>query len=74
VPRLLNYVVAIYLIIVGIIGLAPLLQLDPSTSIDRAVERFGDRRGYLYFCGLGASLLAKGLIRPAAAEQGTRSY
>jgi len=55
-------------------GLAPLLQLDPSTSIDGAVERFGDRRGYLYFCGLGASLLAKGLIRPAAAEQGTRSY
>lgn len=27
VPRLLNYVVAIYLIIVGIIGLAPMLNL-----------------------------------------------
>ena len=27
VPRLLNYVVAIYLIIVGIIGLAPLLHM-----------------------------------------------
>jgi hypothetical protein len=31
------------------------------------VERFGDYRGYLYFCGLGASLLAKGLIHPAEA-------
>jgi len=27
VPRLLNYVVAIYLIIVGLIGLAPMLHL-----------------------------------------------
>jgi 3-methyladenine DNA glycosylase/8-oxoguanine DNA glycosylase len=54
-------------------GLRPLLQLDPRTSIDRAVERFGDRRGYLYFCGLGASLLARGLIQ-AAPEQGRRSY
>jgi DNA-3-methyladenine glycosylase II len=55
-------------------GLAPLLQLDRRKSIDRAVERYGDRRGYLYFCGLGASLLAKGLIRPAAPEQGSRTY
>lgn len=45
-------------------GIGPLLQLDRGMSIDRAVERFGDRRGYLYFCGLGASLLARGLIRP----------
>jgi 3-methyladenine DNA glycosylase/8-oxoguanine DNA glycosylase len=49
-------------------GLAPLLQLNQRTSIDRAVERFGDRRGYLYFCGLGASLLARGLIHPAVPE------
>ena len=27
VPRLLNYVVAIYLIVVGLIGLAPMLHL-----------------------------------------------
>ena len=27
-PRLLNYVVAIYLIIIGLIGLAPLLHLS----------------------------------------------
>ncbi len=49
-------------------GLGPLLQLDQRVSIDRAVERFGDRRGYLYFCGLGASLVARGLIRPAVPE------
>ena len=55
-------------------GLGPLLQLDQRMSIDRAVERFGDRRGYLYFCGLGASLLARGLIRPAAPEQRSGTY
>jgi DNA-3-methyladenine glycosylase II len=27
--------------------------------------RFGDRRGYLYFLGLGAQLLSRGLIAPA---------
>ena len=43
-------------------GLGPLLQLDPGMSIDRAVERFGDRRGYLYFFGLGAQLQARGLL------------
>jgi len=51
-----------------------LLQLGPRKSIERAVERFGDRRGYLYFCGLGSSLLAKGLIHAATREQGSRSY
>jgi DNA-3-methyladenine glycosylase II len=49
-------------------GLGTLLQLDRRTSIDRAVERFGDRRGYLYFCGLGASLLKRGLIHSATLE------
>jgi 3-methyladenine DNA glycosylase/8-oxoguanine DNA glycosylase len=34
-------------------------------TIDRLVERFGDHRGYLYFCSLGGSLLAKGLIHAA---------
>jgi hypothetical protein len=46
-------------------GLGTLLQLDRLTSLDRFVERFGDHRGYLYFCGLGASLLAKGIIHAA---------
>lgn len=55
-------------------GLRPLLQLDPGMSIDRAVECFGDRRGYLYFCGLGANLLARELIRPAAPEQRSGTY
>ena len=32
---------------------------------DAIVERFGDLRGYLYFCSLGASLLAKGLVHAA---------
>lgn len=55
-------------------GVGALLQIDRRTSIDRAVEHFGDRRGYLYFCGLGSSLLAKGLIHAAAPRQGRRSY
>jgi 3-methyladenine DNA glycosylase/8-oxoguanine DNA glycosylase len=46
-------------------GLGALLQLDRLTSLDRIVERFGDHRGYLYFCGLGASLLSKGFIHAA---------
>jgi DNA-3-methyladenine glycosylase II len=52
-------------------GLGALLQLDRLTSIDRAVERFGDLRGYLYFCGLGATLLNRGLIHSAAPVQGS---
>lgn len=46
-------------------GVGALLQLAPETRLDDVVERFGDQRGYLYFCGLGASLLAKGLIHAA---------
>ena len=29
------------------------------------VERFGERRGYLYLLALGGALLGRGLIRPA---------
>ena len=46
-------------------GLNALLRLRTPESLARVVERFGDHRGYLYFCGLGGSLLAKGLIHPA---------
>lgn len=46
-------------------GLSRLMRLEPGPSLDRVVERFGDRRGYLYFCSLGGSLLAKGLIHAA---------
>jgi DNA-3-methyladenine glycosylase II len=47
-------------------GLNALLKLRTPGSLGRVVERFGDYRGYLYFCALGASLLAKGLIHPLA--------
>ena len=50
-------------------GLSALLRVGPGAPLDRAIERFGDLRGYLYFYGLGSSLLKKGLIhtviRPA---------
>lgn len=41
------------------------MGLEPGIDIDPIVERFGDRRGYLYFHVLGGSLLSKGLIQPA---------
>jgi DNA-3-methyladenine glycosylase II len=46
-------------------GLNALLRLRTPTELGRVVERFGDYRGYLYFCGLGASLLSRGLIHAA---------
>lgn len=46
-------------------ALAALLRLDADASVEQVVRRFGDYRGYLYFCGLGSSLLASGLITPA---------
>jgi DNA-3-methyladenine glycosylase II len=46
-------------------GLGTLLRLPPGASLNRVVERFGDLRGYLYFCSLGAALLARGLIHAA---------
>lgn len=46
-------------------GVGAILRLEPKTPIDDVVERFGDHRGYLYFCGLGASLMAKGLVHAA---------
>ena len=46
-------------------GLGALLGTADGDRLRRVVERFGDRRGYLYFCSLGASLLAKGLIHAA---------
>jgi DNA-3-methyladenine glycosylase II len=46
-------------------GLSALLRLPPGRSLDRTIERFGEHRGYLYFCTLGGVLLAKGLIHAA---------
>jgi DNA-3-methyladenine glycosylase II len=52
-------------------GLRGLMKLGPRSRLDRIVERSGAHRGYLYFCALGADLLAKGLIRPATSFAGT---
>jgi DNA-3-methyladenine glycosylase II len=46
-------------------GLSALLELEPGVALSRRVERFGKFRGYLYFFGLGGSLLRKGLIHAA---------
>ena len=46
-------------------SLNELLNLRTPDSLPEVVESFGDYRGYLYLCGLGARLLAKGLIQPA---------
>lgn len=45
-------------------GLCTLLGLDSTASLQQVIERFGEQRGYLYFCALGASLLDKGLVQP----------
>ena len=45
--------------------LGALMRLRSRASLGRVVERFGDSRGYLYFCGLGGSLLGQGLIHAA---------
>lgn len=43
-------------------GIRKLLNLDPTISLEDVVERFGDQRGYLYFCSLAHSLRMKGFI------------
>ncbi len=45
--------------------LGALMRLRSKGSLDRVVARFGDQRGYLYFCALGSSLLAGDLIHAA---------
>jgi DNA-3-methyladenine glycosylase II len=46
-------------------GLRAVMHLGPGAALGRIIERFGNHRGYLYFCALGGGLLAKGLIRAA---------
>lgn len=46
-------------------GLNELLRLRAPEELFDVVESFGSYRGYLYLCGLGARLLAKGEINPA---------
>lgn len=52
-------------------GLTALMHLRSERSLERVVRRFGDLRGYLYFCSLGGALLAKGLIHPAPPTNGS---
>ncbi|HET7133246.1 MAG TPA: AlkA N-terminal domain-containing protein [Gammaproteobacteria bacterium] len=46
-------------------GLRSLLQMPRDSVLEPVIERLGERRGYLYFCLLGRSLLGKGLIEAA---------
>jgi DNA-3-methyladenine glycosylase II len=50
-------------------GLRALMRLGPHAPLDPVIERFGDHRGYLYFCALGGWLLRKGLLQPAPEKQ-----
>lgn len=54
-------------------GLRAVMHLGPEAPLGRIVERFGDQRGYLYFCALGGSLLEKGLIQVAPHRHELRS-
>jgi len=53
-------------------GLRKLMRLDSRAALAPIIERFGRYRGYLYFCGLGGSLLEKGLIHPAPGRTSKR--
>jgi hypothetical protein len=48
-------------------GLRTVLRLAKRAPLTRIVARFGDYRGYLYFCALGGSLIGKRLIHAASA-------
>jgi DNA-3-methyladenine glycosylase II len=47
-------------------GLRTLMGLSAHAPLDRVIDRFGEHRGYLYFCALGGWLLSKGLVHPAS--------
>jgi|SoiMethySBSTD1v2_1073268.scaffolds.fasta_scaffold08201_8 3-methyladenine DNA glycosylase/8-oxoguanine DNA glycosylase len=53
-------------------GLSALMHLQGS-QLERAIERFGEQRGYLYFCSLGGKLLARDLIHAAPPTRQKRS-
>ena len=40
-------------------GLRALMHRSPHAPFDRLIERFGEHRGYLYFCALGARFCQK---------------
>jgi DNA-3-methyladenine glycosylase II len=47
-------------------GLSALMHVEPGAPLCRAIECFGNVKGYLYFCSLGASLVTKSLIHAAS--------
>jgi DNA-3-methyladenine glycosylase II len=51
-------------------SLTTLMRRGAGTPFNDVIERFADHRGYLYFCALGGSLLAKGLIHAAPTFHG----
>jgi DNA-3-methyladenine glycosylase II len=53
-------------------GLRALMRRGPQAPLARVIERFGEHRGYLYFCALGGWLLSKGLIHPGPAHAAPR--
>jgi DNA-3-methyladenine glycosylase II len=54
-------------------GLRALMRRGPQAPLGPIIERFGEYRGYLYFCALGASLLSKGLIHAASDQHYPRA-
>jgi 3-methyladenine DNA glycosylase/8-oxoguanine DNA glycosylase len=46
-------------------GFERISGMSGKTTLERMIRRFGDQRGYLYFCSLGSALLEKGLISSA---------
>jgi DNA-3-methyladenine glycosylase II len=59
---------------VGATGmLSRLAHVEPGAPLDGIIQRFGDLRGYLYFYGLAASLMKKGLIQ-SVTLQNSRSH
>lgn len=53
--------------------LATLLQLRSEAALQHAIDQLGDHRGHLYFCALGSTLLARGLIDPAPPAPAARA-
>src|SRR5690606_1630413 len=49
-------------------GLGRILREPPGPKLGRMIDRFGAKRGYIYFVVLGGSLIAKGEIEPAPAR------
>lgn len=49
-------------------GVRALMRRGPQAPLGPIIERFGEHRGYLYFCALGAWLHSRGLIHAASSQ------